>query len=113
MLPMAVRAWSSVFWVFCWKPQATAAVRMAVRRFVGFLLHVPGALYGPIVFGPGLFVVQWGHSEGGGTPWSASSGGMGGRLGMVRRMFRGRWPLGPSGSGPYRASARMMVVGSP
>ena len=30
---------------------------------------------------------------------------------MVRRMCRGLWPVGPSGRGPYRASARMMVVG--
>ena len=32
---------------------------------------------------------------------------------MVRRMCRGLWPVDPSERGPYRASARMMVVGSP
>ena len=79
----------------------------------GFRLDAPGAVYGPVILGPGLFVVQWGHPQGGGRPWSASSGGLEGRLGMVRRMCRGLWPVGPSGRGPYRASAWMMVVGSP
>ena len=32
---------------------------------------------------------------------------------MVRRICRGVWPEGFGGRGPYRASARMMVVGSP
>ena len=51
--------------------------------------------------------------RGGGKPWSASSGGLGGRFGMVRRTCRGLWPVGPSVRWLYRASARMMVVASP
>ena len=31
----AVGGWSSSVWVCCWKPQATAAVRMTVSRSVG------------------------------------------------------------------------------
>ena len=50
--------------------------------------------------------------RGGGKPWSASSGGWGGRLGMVRRRCRGLWLVGPSGRGPYRASTRMMGLSS-
>ena len=78
----------------------------------GVLLVVPGAVYGPVVLGPGLLVVQWGHFQRGGKPWSASSGGSGGRLGIVRQMCRGLWPVGPSGSRPYRASAQLMLVES-
>ena len=36
MSPRAVGGWSSSVWGFCWKQQATAAVRMAVSRSVGF-----------------------------------------------------------------------------
>ena len=35
MSPRAVAGWSSSVWGCCWKPQATAAVRMAVSRSVG------------------------------------------------------------------------------
>ena len=35
MSPRAVCGWSSSVWGCCWKPQATAAVRMAVSRSVG------------------------------------------------------------------------------
>ena len=36
MSPRAVGGWSSSAWECGWKPQATAAVRMAVSRSVGF-----------------------------------------------------------------------------
>ena len=36
MSPRAVGGWSSSVWGCCWKPQATADVRMAVSRSVGF-----------------------------------------------------------------------------
>ena len=35
MSPNAVAGWSPAVWGCCWKPQATAAVRMAVSRSVG------------------------------------------------------------------------------
>ena len=35
MSPRAVGGWSLSVWGCCWKPQATAAVRMAVSRSVG------------------------------------------------------------------------------
>ena len=35
MSPRAVVGWSLSVWECCWKPQATAAVRMAVSRSVG------------------------------------------------------------------------------
>ena len=35
MSPRAVGGWSSSVWGSCWKPQATAAVPMAVSRSVG------------------------------------------------------------------------------
>ena len=35
MTSRAVGVWSSSVWGRCWKPQATAAVRMAVSRSVG------------------------------------------------------------------------------
>ena len=35
MSPRAVGGWSSSVWGCCWKPQSTAAVRMAVSRSVG------------------------------------------------------------------------------
>ena len=31
----------------------------------GFWLAAPGAVYGPVIMGPGLFVVQGGHFQGG------------------------------------------------
>ena len=34
----------------------------------GVWLAAPGAVYGPVILGPGLFVVQWGHFQGG---WQA------------------------------------------
>ena len=44
-------------------------MRMAVSTSVGhqwdIRLVVPGALYGPVILGPGFFVVQWGHFQGG------------------------------------------------
>ena len=49
--------------------------------------------------------------RGGGKPWSTSSGGLGGRLEMVRQMYGRLWPVGPSGRGPYWPSAQIMVVG--
>ena len=54
-----------------------------------------------------------GISRGGGKPWSASSGGVGRRLGIKRRMCRGLWPVGPIGRGLYRTPAHKMAVGSP
>ena len=35
MSPRAVGGWSLSVWGCCWKPQATAAVHMAVSRSVG------------------------------------------------------------------------------
>ena len=35
MSPRDVGGWLSSVWGCCWKPQATAAVRMAVSRSVG------------------------------------------------------------------------------
>ena len=32
--------------------------------FGGVRLVAPGAVYGPVILGPGLFVVQWGHFQG-------------------------------------------------
>ena len=65
MSPRAVGSRSSSVWGCCWKPQATAAVRMAVSRSVASGWMRQGAVYGPVILGPGLFVVQWGHSQGG------------------------------------------------
>ena len=31
----------------------------------GVRLVAPGAVYGPVILGPGVFVVQWGHFQGG------------------------------------------------
>ena len=57
MLPRAVVALSSLFWALCWKPQATAALCMAVSRVGRVLLHASGAVIDSVVLGPGLFVV--------------------------------------------------------
>ena len=63
MSPRAVGGWSSSLWGCCWKQQATAAVRMAVSRSVGSGSMRQGAVYGPVILGPGLFVMQWGHPQ--------------------------------------------------
>ena len=113
MSPRAVGGWSSSAWGCCWKPQATAAVRMAVSRSVGSGWMRRARSMALSYWDQACLSCSGGIFRGGGRPWSASSGGLGGRLAMVRRMCRGLWPVGPSRRGPYRASARMMVVGSP
>ena len=113
MSPRAVGGWSSSVWGCSWMPQATAAVRMAVSRSVGSGWMRRAQSMALCYLDQACLSCSAGILRGGGRPWSASSGGLGGRLRMVRRMCRGLSPVCPSGRGPYRASARMMVVGSP
>ena len=64
-------------------------------------MDAPSAVYGPVILGPGLFVVQWGHLQGGWWALVRILWGAEGRLGIVRRICRGLWPVGPSARGPY------------
>ena len=78
----------------------------------GVLFDAPRAVDCLVVLGTGLPVVHSGHFQGGRQALVRILRGDGGRLGMVRRRWKGLWPVGPSGSGPYRASVWMTVVGS-
>ena len=113
MSPRAVDGWSSSVWGCCCKPQATAAVRMAVSRSVGSGWMRQAGSIALSYWDQACLSCSGNIFRGDGRPWSASSGGLRGRLRMVRRMCRGLWPVGPNGRGSYRAFARMMVVGSP
>ena len=88
-------------------------MRMAVSRSVGSCWLRRARSMALWYWDQAFLSCSGGIFRGGGKPWSASSGGLGGRLGVVRRRCKGLWPVGPSGSGPYRACVRMMVVGSP
>ena len=111
--PRALGCWSSLAWGCCWKPQAAVAARMAASRSVGSC-WLRRARSMALWYGDqGCLSCSGGIFRGGGKAWSASSGGLGRGLGIVRRRCRGLWPAGPSGSGLYRASARMMVVALP
>ena len=58
MSPRAVGGWSSSVWGCCWKPQATAAVLWG-------LVGCAGRGPWPVILGPGMLVMQWGHLQGG------------------------------------------------
>ena len=77
----------------------TVAVRVAVSRSVGscWLRHVRSmALW---YWDQACLSWSGGFFRGRRKPWSASSGGLGGRLGMVRRRLKGLWLSVSAGAG--------------
>ena len=47
----------------------------------GVRLDAPDAVYGPVILGPGLFVVQWGHPQGGSSALVCILRGASGKVG--------------------------------
>ena len=66
----------------------------------GLRLDAPGAVYGPVILGPGLFVVQWGHPQGGLKTLVNILWGAGGKVGDRRADMQGAMACGSQQEGP-------------
>ena len=62
-------------------------------------LDAPGAVYGPVILGPGLFVVQWGHPQGGWWALVRILWGAGGKVGDGEADVQGAMACGSQREG--------------